>query len=148
MRRAPGPGRRPRRTSDLRSRRTESTGSRGSRRHRERGAAAVLVLACAGVLVLLSLTAGAVAAVAVARQRAASVADLAALAAAGRALDGERAACARAGVVAALSGATVTSCRVDGDVAELVVQVRPPGRLGELGAATGRARAGPAAAHP
>lgn len=149
MRRAPAPGRRRPRAGDgqRRGRRAPPTGARGCRRDVERGAAAVLVLACAGVLVLLSLTAGAVAAVAVARQRAASVADLAALAAADRALDGERAACERAGVVAALSGATVISCRLDGDVAETAVQVRPAGRLGQLGVATGRARAGPAAAH-
>ena len=119
------------------------TPCKGWRRDEDRGAAAVLVLACASVLVLFGMTASAVAAIGVARQRAASVADLAALAAAERALDGEQAACRRAAVVAELSDASVAWCRLDGDIAELGVRVRPPGRLGGLGTAVGRARAGP-----
>jgi secretion/DNA translocation related TadE-like protein len=109
----------------------------------DRGAAAVLVLAMAAVLVLAGATVTAVAAVAVARQRAATVADLAALAAAQRALEGQVDACTRAARTAAANGARLTSCRLDGDVAEVVAEVRPPGRLGELGAARSRARAGP-----
>jgi secretion/DNA translocation related TadE-like protein len=105
----------------------------------------VLVLSCASVLALLGMTTTAVATVAVARQRAASVADLAALAAAGRALDGPAAACRRAAVIAERSAAVVVSCGLSGDVADLVVSVRPAGPLGRLGAATGQARAGPVA---
>lgn len=123
-----------------------SAGRTAAAREPDRGAAAVLVLACASVLVLFGMAASAVAAVAVARQRAASVADLAALAAAERTLEGEQEACRRAAVVAARSGAGVASCRLWGDVAEVVVRVRPPGRLGGLGTAIGRARAGPVAA--
>jgi secretion/DNA translocation related TadE-like protein len=108
------------------------------------GVAAVLVLCVASLLVLAALVFASVAAVAVARQRAASAADLSALAAAQAALEGPAVACARARALAQRVAATVTSCRLDGDVAEVVAEVRPPGRLGELGAARSRARAGPA----
>lgn len=109
----------------------------------DRGAAAVLVLAMGAVLTLAGATTSAVAAVAVARQRAAAVADLAALAAAQRALEGQTAACTRAASIAAANGGTLLGCRLDGDVAEVVALVRPPGRLGQLGSASARARAGP-----
>jgi hypothetical protein len=46
--------------------------------------------------------------------------------------------------VAIAAGADLLSCRLDGAVAEVVAVVRPTGWLGELGAATARARAGPA----
>jgi secretion/DNA translocation related TadE-like protein len=81
--------------------------------------------------------------VGVARHRAAGVADLAALAAADRAHLGAGRACAVAEGVAAAAGASLLGCRLDGPVAEVTAQVRPVGRLGELGAATARARAGP-----
>lgn len=110
----------------------------------ERGVGVVLVLAFAAVLALVGATASAVAAVAVARQRAAAVADLAALAGAQHAPHGAARACAWAGRVAAADAATLRGCRVRGDVVEVVAQVRPPGPLGRLGTATSRARAGPA----
>lgn len=110
----------------------------------DRGAAAVLVLALAGLLSLLGAATSAVAAVGVARQRAAAVADLAALAAAAHVLEGAPVACGRAHRLAAQDAASLRSCRVQGDVVEVVSEVRPPGPLGRLGAATGRARAGPA----
>jgi secretion/DNA translocation related TadE-like protein len=121
-------------------------GPAAPRRHSgERGAAAVLVLALAGVLALLGATGSALAAVAVARQRAATVADLAALAAAQRALDGPAAACTRAAQLAAADDARLLRCTLTGDVAAVVVQVTPPGPIGRLGSATAWARAGPAA---
>lgn len=110
----------------------------------DRGATAVLVLTLATLVALLGATASALAAVAVARQRAAAVADLAALAAAQHALEGQATACGWASRTAAADGGTIVRCTLDGDVAEVVAQVRPPGRLGQLGAATSRARAGPA----
>ncbi len=112
----------------------------------DRGAAAVLVLALAGLLALLGATTAAVAAVAVARQRAAAVADLAALAGAQHALEGQAVACGWAHRVAAEGAATLRSCRLDGDVVQVVSLVRPPGPLGRLGSATAQARAGPAGA--
>lgn len=119
---------------------------RAHRAHaQDRGAAAVLVLVCAGLLSLAGATTSAVAAVAVARQRAAAVADLAALAAAGAALEGPVAACRTARAVAAANGGSLTRCVLVGDVAQVTGQVRPPGPLGRLGLATARAAAGPAA---
>lgn len=110
----------------------------------DRGAGAVLVLAVAALLTLVGGTASAVAAVAVARQRAAAVADLAALAAAQHALQGRGVACAWAARVAAADGGTLLDCTLTGDVVAVTAQVRPPGPLGRLGSATSRARAGPA----
>ena len=107
------------------------------------GVATVLILTLAVVLTLVAGLAVSLAAVAVARQRAAAVADLAALAAAAQVVDGPRAACARAERLAADSGATGVDCRLVGSVAEVVAQVRPAGPLGRLGAASARARAGP-----
>lgn len=109
----------------------------------DRGAAALLVLSLAAVLALLGAVAAALGAVAVARHRAASAADLAALAAADRALDGAGPACAAAERASSVVAAALDSCRLVGDVAEVVVSVRPAGRLGALGAARARARAGP-----
>lgn len=120
------------------------------RRHRlgDAGVATILVLATASVLVLVGAVTASSAAVAVARQRAAAAADLSALAAAERAWEGHLTACARAEAVAERVDATVTSCRLEGDVVTVVARVRPPGLLGRMGAATGRARAGPLSAVP
>ena len=107
------------------------------------GVAAVLVLSLASVVLLVGALSTSLAAVAVARQRAAAVADLSALAAAAAALDGPGAACARAARIAAHNGGSLSACAMTGDVAEVVAQVRPPGLLGRLGLASGRARAGP-----
>jgi secretion/DNA translocation related TadE-like protein len=104
----------------------------------------VLVLAAATVLLLVGMVLTSLAAVGVARHRAGSVADLSALAAAASAHLGSGPACAAAQDVAARSAARLVECRVVGDVADVVAGVRPPGRLGELGEATARARAGPA----
>ena len=109
----------------------------------EAGVAGVLVLALAGVLAVVGALTSSLAAVAVARQRAAAVADLAALAAAGLALDGPTVACGRATTLARRNGGRLTSCRLDGEQVEVVAEVRPAGGLGGLGAASARARAGP-----
>ena len=112
------------------------------------GSGTVLVLTVAVLVVLAGIVLAALAAVAVARHRAAGVADLAALAAADHAHLGAGAACAVAEQVASAAEASVVACRLIGDVAEVTAQVRPAGRLGELGAATGRARAGPLGTEP
>ena len=116
---------------------------RRSARDRDAGVAAVLVLALSAVLALVGSVTVTLAAVAVARQRAASVADLAALAAAQASLRGPVEACAQATRVAMLSDAFLRSCSLEGDVAVVVAEVRPPGVLGGLGSASARARAGP-----
>lgn len=112
----------------------------------EAGVAGVLVLALAAVLALVGMLSTGLAAVAVARQRAAAVADLAALAAAARVLDGSAVACDRAEDVARRNGGRLTGCRLDGDRVEVVAEVRPAGPLGRLGVASARARAGPVGA--
>jgi secretion/DNA translocation related TadE-like protein len=75
----------------------------------------------------------------VARHRAGSAADLAALAAADRALDGERPACALAARVAAAQGAVLRRCVVVGEVSDVTAAV---------GGAQVRSRAGPPIAAP
>jgi secretion/DNA translocation related TadE-like protein len=109
----------------------------------DRGAAAVFVLALAGVLALIGGLAASLAAVAVARHRAAAAADLAALAAADRALERPTVACAAAGRAAAAAGATLQSCRLVGDVTDVVVAIRPAGAIGSWGVARSHSRAGP-----
>jgi len=107
------------------------------------GVAAVLILALASVLALVGALTTSLAAVAVARQRAAAVADLAALAAASHVLTGPAAACVRAAAVAQRNGGRLTRCRVDGERVDVWAEVRPPGVLGGLGVAQAQARAGP-----
>ncbi|PRY43166.1 secretion/DNA translocation related TadE-like protein [Geodermatophilus tzadiensis] len=111
---------------------------------RERGSATVWTVALAGVLAAIGLAAVLVGAAVVARHRAGSAADLAALAAASRAVAGDPAACDTAGEVARANGAALTACTVgDGAVVEVDVAVTVP--LGPLGTRTARAlaRAGP-----
>lgn len=111
---------------------------------RDRGSATVLVLGLAVVLtVVAALGLGAAEAV-VTRHRADAAADLAALAAATRAADGQAEACRTAARTAALTGSAAVGCRVDGDVATVVVEVRLPGRLAVLPPLRVTARAGPA----
>lgn len=106
--------------------------------------ACVLVLSLTAVVVLLAAVLVAVGAVATTRHRAASAADLGALAAAGRTLQGPSAACAVAARVVQAADASLVSCRVSGPVVDLAVVVRPAGVLGRWGEARSRARAGPA----
>jgi secretion/DNA translocation related TadE-like protein len=107
----------------------------------------VAVLGVVGVLLAMTVGALTVVSAVVASHRAQSAADLAALAA-GAALvagEGSGAACGRGVAVAARNGASVTSCRAGPDLSvELVVDV--PATMPRLGAATARARAGPATA--
>lgn len=110
---------------------------------RDRGSASVLVLALLAVLSLVGATAVSIALALVTRHRADAAADLAALAAASRALDGPAHACREAGSVAADNGARLSACTFEGDVAVVTVEVDPPGRLAAFGPARTRARAGP-----
>ncbi|MBB2935169.1 secretion/DNA translocation related TadE-like protein [Amycolatopsis bartoniae] len=80
-------------------------------------------------------------AVVLTRHRASGAADLAALAAAGRAESGEGA-CGAAEVVATEMGARVTGCRFDGWDALVEVEADVPGGWGAVSA---HARAGPVA---
>ncbi len=115
----------------------------GSRGRGDLGSAGILVLALSGVLALVGALAGTVGAVAVARHRAASAADLAALAAADRALDGRASACRAADRAARAVDARLTGCWLTGDLAEVAISVRPPGALGSWGVVHSHSRAGP-----
>lgn len=113
----------------------------------ERGSATVWVLALAGLLAVLGVAVVLVGGAVVARHRASAAADLAALAAAGRAVLADPAACATADRIARANGADLEGCVVRPETV-VEVRVRVPVRLGPLGAfaAHARARAGPAPA--
>ncbi|HUR12937.1 MAG TPA: Rv3654c family TadE-like protein [Mycobacteriales bacterium] len=117
----------------------------GSRRRGWRGDRGFVTPFAAGLIPLLLLTGGFVAAataVAATRHAAEAAADVAALAAARHALEGERPACDAAEHVAVENGARLVSCRLEGLEAVLTVAVSPPGRLASLGDVHGEARAG------
>lgn len=109
----------------------------------DRGAGTVLVLVCSLVLGLAGSVSVLLAQATLTRHRAAAAADLAALAAADRALEGQGPACARAAVIAAAGGARLAGCRLAGLVVDVTVAVPAPGVLRPFGPATARARAGP-----
>ena len=110
---------------------------------RDRGSATVWLAGLAALIVLMALAALLQGSAVIARHRAASAADLAALAAALRVPDGAVAACAAASEIALRNGGSLTRCAVSGDDVE--VEVTRPLVLGTLGswAATARALAGP-----
>ncbi|MFE9813550.1 Rv3654c family TadE-like protein [Streptomyces sp. NBC_00236] len=81
--------------------------------------------------------------VVVVRHRAAGAADLAALAAADRALEGAAVACGSARDVAAAQGAEVVRCAVQGEIADVTARVRRGPYAPEV-----RSRAGPPTAAP
>ena len=102
------------------------------------------LVALAG-LVLLASGAGTLRGVAaVARHRTETAADLAALAAASRAVGGHADACAVAGRIAAANGARLARCQEAGAVVDVVAETAlTAGRLGTY-RVTVRSRAGPA----
>ncbi len=117
----------------------------GSAGSADRGSAGVWVLALSGV-VLLAGAASVLAGLAiVSRHEAGTAADLAALAAASRALSGSEVACSRADEIALVNGADLTSCSLSSDgVVDVAVTVTVQfGSLG-VGVAHAQARAGPA----
>lgn len=114
----------------------------------EAGLASVLVLALTSVLALLATAAVALGQVAVLRHRAASAADLAALAASDRSALGPTAACAAAARLVTRDlgpRGELTRCEVPGPglVVSVTTRIRPAGLLGTLGAAEATALAGP-----
>ena len=110
---------------------------------RDEGFVTVAVVGLATALALIASLVVALGAVAVARHQAASAADLAALAGAQHALEGQAVACAAATAVARAQGARLASCALTGLDVRLVAVVRPEGRLGEMGEARATAVAGP-----
>ena len=80
---------------------------------------------------------------AISRHRAEGASDLAALAAAAHAPQGQEFACGRARWVTDTMRATLLSCQLEGWDARVQVRVTPPGALSQWGAVSARARAGP-----
>lgn len=108
----------------------------------DEGSSTVLVLGFVTVLLLVGGMVASVACLAAARHQAEAAADLAALAGAGRAFEGEAAACAAARHVVDAQEGELLRCRLDGADVLVEVGVRPPGGLGALGLVRGRAKAG------
>jgi secretion/DNA translocation related TadE-like protein len=115
-------------------------------RFREPDDGLATVVACLGIAVLVLVTGLAVqlGAVLIARHRAEVAADLAALSAASLVLGGSERACAAAAQYARENNAELVSCEQES--LDVRVEVRVRVRAGPLlGAALGRARAGPVA---
>lgn len=102
----------------------------------ERGSATVLWISIIMICVLVGLVAFALTEFASARARVAGAADLAAIAAANRALDSDG--CQRAARIATANDATLRTCRVEGTEATVVVEGRARGALARIAAAAGR----------
>lgn len=110
----------------------------------DRGAATIWTAAMIAALLILATGILAVGSATVTRHRAAGAADLAALAAADYAPDGEQAACGWARWVTDRMRVQLVSCQLDGWDALVQTSADPPGPLARFGAATAHARAGPA----
>lgn len=110
----------------------------------DRGSASVYLIALMVLLCGLGLGFLSVARAVHARHVAGTAADLAALAGAGHAWYGERAACATAGRVSRTHRAHLAACALRGEVVEVLVEFGSAGLGGAGAAARVRARAGPA----
>ncbi|HEY4007796.1 MAG TPA: Rv3654c family TadE-like protein [Pseudonocardia sp.] len=108
------------------------------------GLATVWAVSAIAVLVMAMVFGLGLGAAATGRHRAEAAADLAALAGAGHALDGEPTACAYADRVAEPMHARLVSCRLVGAEVTVVLEVPTQAPLLAHRAAVGRARAGPA----
>ncbi|MGH3846196.1 MAG: Rv3654c family TadE-like protein [Pseudonocardiaceae bacterium] len=111
----------------------------------DRGVATVWAAGAIAVLVSMAVFGLHLGAAMVARHHTESAADLAALAGASDVIADEQYACAQARRVTDRMRVQLASCHVSGLDLLVEAAVQPSGWLGGLGAATGRARAGPAA---
>jgi secretion/DNA translocation related TadE-like protein len=109
----------------------------------DRGSATVWLVAAIAVVIAATATALAMGIATLSRHRAAAAADAVALRVALDVIQGPTVACRAGAALAALDGAAVERCAVDGADATVEVTVRLPGPLAVLGPAVGRARAGP-----
>jgi secretion/DNA translocation related TadE-like protein len=116
---------------------------RGQVRGQDRGVATLWAAGAMSVVLAVMVFGINLGAAASSRHRAEAAADLAALAAASHAGDGEAAACAHGARVAHGMSARLVSCRLAGWEAAVEIEVRPSLALGSWGVAHGRARAGP-----
>lgn len=119
------------------------TGARHGRSD-ERGYATVWLVTAIAVVCVAVGVAVSIGVVTVQRHRAAAAADAVALKVAMTALEGSAAACRGGAVIGRLDGAVLSACRLSGSIASVEVTIRLPGPFARFGAATGRARAGPA----
>ncbi|KJE24434.1 helicase/secretion neighborhood TadE-like protein [Frankia torreyi] len=110
---------------------------------RDDGSATVWLLAVLFALLSLAGLAFTVTVIGASRQRAATAADLAALAAAALPPVDEQAVCARAREISAANGARLVDCRIVADAVEIAVGVHLPAVIGRLGDLSVHARAGP-----
>ncbi|MFE9856139.1 Rv3654c family TadE-like protein [Streptomyces sp. NPDC005780] len=110
---------------------------------RDQGLATVWAAVTTATLCVVFAVVLALGQVVVVRHRAAGAADLAALAAADRALEGAAAACRSARDVAAAQGAEVVRCAVQGEIADVTARLRRGPYAPEV-----RSRAGPPTAAP
>lgn len=110
---------------------------------RDRGVATVWAASAVAVLLSVMVFGISFGLAVVGRHRAEAAADLAALAAAAHAVDGEQVACAYGDRVVAAMGGTLRSCRLEGWRVSVEVEVRAAVPLLPTGTAYGRARAGP-----
>lgn len=109
----------------------------------DRGSATIWTAAVITALLMFAAGILAVGSAAVTRHRAAGAADLAALAAADYAPDGEQVACGWARWVTDRMRVQLVSCHLDGWNALVLTSAEPPGPLARFGAATAHAKAGP-----
>jgi len=112
----------------------------------EEGSATIWVLGCSAVVACAGLFIGVVGLFAISRHRTATIADLAALAAAQRVARGSDG-CAAARMVVQAQNAKLAQCTVDAGksgVVSVLVEQRPVGLLDGLGTVRVRSRAGPA----
>ncbi|MEU9202410.1 Rv3654c family TadE-like protein [Streptomyces sp. NPDC048332] len=119
------------------------SGLRMRGRPRDQGLATVWAAVTTTTLCVVFAVVLALGQVVAVRHRAAGAADLAALAAADRALEGAVAACGSARSVAAAQGAEVVRCAVQGEIADVTARVRRGPYAPEV-----RSRAGPPTAAP
>ncbi|MGQ0719510.1 MAG: Rv3654c family TadE-like protein [Pseudonocardiales bacterium] len=109
----------------------------------DRGMATVWAAAAIAVLMSMAVFGLHLGQAVVVRHQAESAADLAALAGAGMVAAGERYACTHARRVTDRMRVQLVSCQTHGWDVLVEAAARPAGWLGRVGAATGRARAGP-----
>src|SRR4051794_36384816 len=115
----------------------------GASSDRDAGSATILVLGLAAVVWVAGLAVLMLAQVANARSRAATAADLAALAGAAHVITGDP--CGAARTVAIAQAAELGSCRVDGWIVQVTARMPLRGALRIFPPAQARARAGPSA---
>lgn len=109
----------------------------------DRGSATIWAVAAMAALLAVAVVVLQLGTAVATRHRAEAAADLAALAAASHAVSGPEQACDQARRVVSAMGGELVRCELHGWDAVVVVSVAGPAVVAELGAARGRARAGP-----